>query len=460
MNTTHSVAPEEVMAFLDGELSAALARAISNHLEQCAECVAVAEQFRNTSQSLSHWSVPAVPPKLEQPIRDLADKTRLGVRTGRPGFFVRTSFWNWRQWTFGLGSMVTAVLILITIWTPNLLRSRKSEFDNLEQYARISAHARSGTNSSSSELRTGEFGSAGKRELPMNGRAGGFDKISGQLDTDEKSKVFPKVVPGGISLPPAVTRSDGALHGLGDDAEDSVSSDGQAPMMARTVSLSIVVKDFAASRSSLEAILARHHGYSAQLNVATPENAPRSIQASLRIPATKLSSAVADLKLLGRVENESQSGEEVTRQHTDLVARLKTSRETEQRFRSILQQRTGNVVEVLRVEEGIARVRGDIERMEAEQKALEHRVDFTTVELQLTEEYKAQLNPPAPSVSIRVHNSFVAGYHNACETLLGILLFFAEYGLTLLLWLIILTIVLAFPVIFVKRRYRKALAAA
>jgi len=98
---------------------------------------------------------------------------------------------------------------------------------------------------------------------------------------------------------------------------------------------------------------------------------------------------------------------------------LKNSRETEQRFRTILEQRTGNVVEVLQVEEGIARVRGDIERMEAEQKTLEHHVDFATVELQLTEEYKAQLNPPAASVSTRMHNGFVAGYRNALERCFG-----------------------------------------
>jgi hypothetical protein len=227
-----------------------------------------------------------------------------------------------------------------------------------------------------------------------------------------------------------------------------------APMIARTVSLSVVVKDFAASRSSLDGILARHHGYSAQLSISTPENAPRGLQASLRIPSPELSLTVADLKTLGRVENESQSGEEVTQQHTDLAARLKNSRETEQRFRTILQQRTGNVVEVLQVEEGIARVRGDIESMEAEQKALEHRVDFATVELQLTEEYKAQLNPPAASVSTRIQNAFVAGYGNASETVLGIVLFFAEYGPALLIWLMILVL----PVIFVWRRYRKALA--
>jgi hypothetical protein len=225
-------------------------------------------------------------------------------------------------------------------------------------------------------------------------------------------------------------------------------------MIARTVSLSIVVKDFAAARSSLENILARHHGYSAQLNVNTPENAPRGLQASLRIPAPELSSAVRDIKTLGRVETESQSGEEVTQQHADLAARLKTSRDTEQRFRTILQQRAGNVAEVLQVEEGIARVRGDIERMEAEQKALEHRVDFSTVELQLTEEYKAQLNPPAASVSTRIHNALVEGYRNASETVLGIVLSFAEYGPALLIWLVLLGL----PVIFVWRRYCRTLA--
>ena len=207
-------------------------------------------------------------------------------------------------------------------------------------------------------------------------------------------------------------------------------------------------------RSLLDRVLARHRGYFGQLNVSTPENSARSLQASLRIPAPELASALADLKTLGRVENESQSGEEVTQQHADLIARLKTSRETEQRFRDILQQRTGKLSEVLQVEEGIARVRGDIERMEAEQKDLEHRVNFATVELQLTEEYRAQLNPPAASVSTRIYNGLVAGYHNASETVLGIVIFFAENGPTLLIWLMIL----ALPAIFIWRRYRKTLA--
>ena len=223
-------------------------------------------------------------------------------------------------------------------------------------------------------------------------------------------------------------------------------------MIARTASLSITVKDLAVSRASLDAILARHQGYSAQLTVDTVANLPRSLQASLRIPAPALSAALGDLKTLGRVEKESQSGEDVSQEHVDLVERFKTARDTEERFRAILQQRTGTVADVLEVEEGIARVRGEIESMEAEQTALEHRVDFATVDLQLTEEYKAEISSPAASLGPRMHHAFVEGYRNASETVVGIVLFVMEYGPSILIWLAIIPL----PVILLWRRYRKA----
>jgi anti-sigma factor RsiW len=420
MNTTaHPIVPEEVMAFLDGELSAADAQAISAHLDRCAECSALVEQFRSTSLSLSRWNVEPVPVKLEESITDLAAKTYSGLEIGKANLLIRASLWTWKQWTVGLGAAAAALLLAITIATPSLVRKRMAPaqlFDAVE--TRVPKSER--------EHSTGSNGST--------------FAMDGQPASDQQSNVRADRI---------VT-----LNSPGVAAHRPVSSFALAPMIARTVSLSIVVKDFAASRLSLDGILTRHHGYSAQLSVTTPENAPRGLQGSLRIPSSELSSAVAGLKTLGRVENESQSGEEVTQQHTDLVARLKNSRETEQRFRTILQQRTGNVVEVLQVEEGIARVRGDIERMEAEQKALEHRVDFATVDLQLIEEYKAQLSSPAASVSTRIHNAFVAGYRNGSETVLGIVLFFVEHGPTLLIWLLILLL----PVILVWRRYRKTLA--
>jgi hypothetical protein len=247
--------------------------------------------------------------------------------------------------------------------------------------------------------------------------------------------------------PPSAGKAVGGIYG----SVDKQALATVPPMIARAVSLTIVVKDFAAARASLDSILLRHRGYAAQLIAATQENAPRSFQASLRIPAPELAATLAELKALGRVQNESQAGEEVTQQHADLAARLQNSRETEERLRAILEQRTGKIEDVLQVEEEIARVRGEIEQMEAEQQALEHRVEFASVDLQLTEEYKAELNPPSASVSNRLHNAFVAGLRNAAETVLGLVLFLVESGPVLLIWLAILGL----PIFVLVRRYQR-----
>ena len=92
--------------------------------------------------------------------------------------------------------------------------------------------------------------------------------------------------------------------------------------------------------------------------------------------------------------------------------------------------------------------------MEAEQTTREHRVEFATVNLNLSEEYKAQLVSPTPSVSTRMHNALVAGYQNASETILGFLFFFTEFGPTLVIWLAIA----ALPTLLLWRRYRRSLA--
>ena len=51
--------------------------------------------------------------------------------------------------------------------------------------------------------------------------------------------------------------------------------------------------------------------------------------------------------------------------------------------------------DVLEVEQEISRVRGEIEQMEADQQALEHRVTFATVDLRIDEEFRAELGTPS-----------------------------------------------------------------
>lgn len=427
-STTHPVTPEELMALLDGELPADRAQSVSAHTESCAECQQTFASLLRTARSLTSWSVGQVPPKLEDLVFAKSATASDAFPASGPRPLIKLAAWSRERWVFGLAACAGAFLFLVVGSTLMAPRYRVSR--DMAAETRIDAYL--------AAPRAQTKSVPASTAVDVNGPLRGSDdhaqdsfSLDGQPSADKK--VFENAV---REVP-----SDSLQRG---------------PMIARTVSLAILVKDFDANRKSLDSILVRYNGYAASLTVSTPQGAARSLQASLRIPALQLSAALAELKALGHVENENQNGEEVTQQHADLVARLKNSRETEQRLQAILVQRTGKISDVLEVEQEIARVRGEIEQMEAEQKNLEHRVDFATIDLRLSEEYKVKLDSAVPSFSTQFHNALVNGYRNVADTLVALILFFAEYGPILLFWIVLL----GTPAWLGWRRWRQAAAAA
>lgn len=420
----HEIAPEEIMALLDGELSVDREAAVSRHLEECATCKEIRQPMRATSAALAAWVLPvrSGDAHFESRLFDVARDVRYaevatGVRQFAPFFR--------RHWLLTAATSALAAGIALTLSSSGLHLARP-------------------------------ISSAKAQSEAADGSGFGMGRADSEPITDQQDKNFTNRLP---SAPEVSGDSNGLVHGLGDHAQNSL-SDGDTvgakfrqlelegkdhsrwlqngPMIARTVSLTIVAKDFGVARTSLDGILAKHHGYAASLSASTEQNSARSLQASLRVPAAELGAAMAELKSLGRVQNESQNCEEVTQQHADLVARLNNSRKTEARLQDILRNRTGKISDVLAVEQEIARVRGEIEQMGAERTGLEHRVDFATLELNLSEEYKAQLGTPVPSISTHFHNATVKGLRSALETVVSIALFFAEVGPSMVIWLIVI----------------------
>ena len=129
---------------------------------------------------------------------------------------------------------------------------------------------------------------------------------------------------------------------------------------------------------------------------------------------------------------EQQGGEEVTSQVVDLDARLKNARETETQLTEILRSRTGKIGDVLEVEKEMARVRGEIESMEADQKQLQDRIAFASIDLSLTEEYQAQLGGRPAVAGRRIQNALVDGYHAAMDGFLTVCVFLLSIGPSLL----------------------------
>ena len=471
----HEFPAEEVMAFLDGELSPERAAALSAHLETCADCSAVAANFRAMSRQVATWRVELAPSGLELPA------TTQGLLTipKRP-FLVS-------NWVVASVSAVVAVLLIFAMAVPNLLRSKIAANESsavgslrtlntaaityLDAYGHYPPSLRSfgppvsgkpseqAADLVDSVLASGQrsgylftyhayppFGAAGSYTIqadPLNPSSSGVRHFS----TDQTGVLYAN----GVALGGDVFSKEIDLSAATDKTGNKLQTQAP-PMIARSAVLKLEVKKISEARTALDQILARHEAYIAQLSANDDGDSVRTVVASLRIPADQLNECIGELKKLGRVSEERITGEEVTSQHRDLVARLNNARTTESKLTDVIRQHTGKVSDILEVEKESARVRGEIEQMEAEQKTLEHRVEFATIDLKLAEEYKAQLNTPAPSVLMQLRNATINGFRNAFESFLALVLRLAESGPTLLLWIALLGI----PAWRLWKRYRRA----
>jgi anti-sigma factor RsiW len=425
MRSTHPFELEEVMAYLDGEISADRASELAQHMQQCGECQELAAGFRNLSRELSAWEIETSPERLTnemnaefaaaaqmQPKQTPSAPVELTPieRLIAPIRSLRGQPWVWA----GAGALALALVVVVAVAVPNFLRARPA--------AQMAAH----------EMELRELQKRMVRQQVASSLENNQADKRYSVSVDDKSAVA--TMPTAPPPPPGTSAS-------------------TAPMIARTASLSLVVKDFSAIQAAVKAVVSRHSGYIGELNTSTPPDAAKTFSATLRVPSAQLEPALAELKQLGRADQESQSGEEVTKQYVDLAARLKNSRATEERLLGVLRNNTGKVKDVLEVENEISRVRGEIEGMEADQRALQSRIDFATITLSVTEEYKASLNGAPSSMGTRLHNAFVTGYHSVVENIIALLAWLLEAGPTLLLW----AALLFFPIRWAWRRLRRTL---
>ena len=423
MRSTHPFELEEVMAYLDGEISADRASEIAQHMQQCGECRELAAGFRNLSHELAAWEIETSPERLTNEMNaEIAAAARMQPkqtpsapveltpieRLIAPIRSLRGQPWVWA----GAGALAMA-LVVVAVAVPNFLRARPA--------AHMAAH----------EMQLREL----QKRMAQQQVASSLE--NNQADERYSASVNDKSAVATMPPPPPPPPGTSAST---------------APMIARTASLSLVVKDFSAIQAAVKAVVSRHSGYIGELNTSTPPDAAKTFSATLRVPSAQLEPALAELKQLGRADQESESGEEVTKQYVDLAARLKNSRATEERLLGVLRNNTAKVKDVLEVENEISRVRGEIEGMEADQRALQSRIDFATITLSVTEEYKASLNGAPSSMGTRLHNAFVTGYHSVVENVIGLLAWLLEAGPTLLLW----AALLFFPIRWAWRRLRRA----
>jgi anti-sigma factor RsiW len=135
----HPIEPEVLMAYLDGELPADQATEVLSHLELCAECQALAADFRGISQELMAWEVESpeagIPSKINAALGERLQKSEARkVSPPRLKNRVMTNRWVWAG---ALAIVCLAVGLKLALTSRNQNEDRSTEYPSMasiEQY--------------------------------------------------------------------------------------------------------------------------------------------------------------------------------------------------------------------------------------------------------------------------------------------------------------------------------------
>ena len=398
-STQHAFDPEEVMAYLDGELEPQRAAALAEHLAHCRECEALAAQFRQVSERLLDFQVEDWPKNTGATVLAALDTSEREKQMWAKGTVPSKP----RRWRFALNSPYAWALagtLAVLLIVGGVQWAQRPRYENLL-----------------------------KEDVGYIGNPA-------------------------ISLPylaaPAANQKTRTKEAVDGEGAAITAPEAAGPMIAQTATLTIVASNYGEASAAVDRLAASQGGYVQKLATADELAAAREFSATVRVPAAQLGGFLADLRKLGHVEQETRTNEEVTDQYVDLQARLKSARASEQRMLELLATRTGKLEDVLDAERELARIREEIESMEGQRILLAHRVNFATVEIQLREEYREKLDSRSTSTATKIWNAAVEGYGNLEDGVIGVLLFLLSYGPAIIFWLAALVV----PGWFVWRRFR------
>ena len=186
-----------------------------------------------------------------------------------------------------------------------------------------------------------------------------------------------------------------------------------------------------ATRTAILGFVEAHHGYLADDGEQrTPSTLEQTMK--IRVPAEEFDGLLKDVSAgVTHFDRREIQAIDVTEEYVDMDARLTTKKETESRYRELLKQANG-VEEILKIEEQIDKLRGDIESTEGRLRLLRDRVSYSTLNVSF---YESHAN--ATGFWLRVKSNFYLGWQAVVEFTIAVVVLWPLILLTSLALLVI-----------------------
>lgn len=162
------------------------------------------------------------------------------------------------------------------------------------------------------------------------------------------------------------------------------------PMLIYTAGLRVMVDEVKASMARIEAMTRELGGFLARRDDAS---------ITIRVPANRFDEALARVTALGEVLQRKVTVDDVTEEYLDLEVRLQNLRAIRARLEKLLERAT-KVEEAVLLERELARVAGEMERIEGRMKLLRDQSAFSTITVSLTARRREDVNRAAPRLPV------------------------------------------------------------
>lgn len=221
-----------------------------------------------------------------------------------------------------------------------------------------------------------------------------------------------------------------------------------ARMVIKTAHLTCQVDDFSQASAQMERAVVGHHGYVVSSTFQSANGSARAGRIQARVPSIVFEQILDTLASFASVvRSRSVQGNDVTEEFYDVSARLENKRKVEARYREILRS-AKSVKAILEVEEALANVRDEIDKMEGRKKFLADQTALSTVTVDLAEPL-AVTAIEGPGFWPRIGDGFRNGFNDFAVVLsLSITFLIASIPVVVLL------AVLVYSVLRVVRRLR------
>lgn len=108
----------------------------------------------------------------------------------------------------------------------------------------------------------------------------------------------------------------------------------------------------------------------------------RQITMTARVPSSTFDKVLSELEKCGSVDSKNIEAEDVSDRVTDLNAELNSRTALRDRFRELL-KKAGSVKDAICIEENLARVQEDIDRLQAALNNLNQRIEYSTIDIRI-----------------------------------------------------------------------------